>query len=91
MYRSVIFLLAMSASSLGAADWPSFRGPNASGVVDGMFEAGFSGDPDDHLPHLLLILRSARNRQDRVEVAPEGRGVECRHECHHGLLTAYDN
>jgi outer membrane protein assembly factor BamB len=36
MYRSLIFLLAMSASSLGAADWPSFRGPDASGVADGM-------------------------------------------------------
>ncbi|MBT6449247.1 MAG: serine/threonine protein kinase, partial [Verrucomicrobiales bacterium] len=32
----MIFLIAMSVAYLNAADWSSFRGPNASGVVDGM-------------------------------------------------------
>jgi len=36
MHRHLIFLIAMSAAYLNAADWSSFRGPNASGVVDGM-------------------------------------------------------
>ena len=36
MHRHLIFLIAMSTAYLGAADWSSFRGPNASGVADGM-------------------------------------------------------
>ena len=36
MHRYLIVLIAMSVAYLNAADWPSFRGPNASGVVDGM-------------------------------------------------------
>ncbi|HTQ54554.1 MAG TPA: PQQ-binding-like beta-propeller repeat protein, partial [Bryobacteraceae bacterium] len=32
MTRSILFLLAIAA---GAQNWPSFRGPRASGVADG--------------------------------------------------------
>src|SRR5690242_4731845 len=32
---SVLFLTALAAITANAQNWPSFRGPNASGVADG--------------------------------------------------------
>ncbi|MFN7933791.1 MAG: PQQ-binding-like beta-propeller repeat protein [Bryobacteraceae bacterium] len=54
MSRTLFLLLSCIAFAIGASDWPSYRGPGASGVGDGNPPTSWNADPTAGSPRNIL-------------------------------------